>query len=257
MPNGKVNRGNSLVSHPFRIWFDLQIREDRPTNHIYTMQQSDGKIPPELQVSKKTIAEYRNNILKINSEVVKTFKEEKEKAVQEAIHREIIQEPENQIAIAEKTALLIDADQTFIDMHAIIKRQITKLAAIEDPKTRAQIDVASAIGELCDQMRLVTMDFLKIQGKLRETPQTQINIVSIEKNNAEMEALKTCIVDIINEIDPSALPRFFDLLKQRVDPIIEAYNLKRQNILTTAENIAEQDATKMVEHLISSAEEIK
>lgn len=253
MPDNKINRGNSLVSHPFRSWYDEQIMSGLSTNQIYN-RQTEGKIPQEMHVGVRTISEYRNNILKLNTEVVKQFKEEKEKAEIEEIHQEIINEPEMQVVIAEKAAMLIDADNTFFEMHSRINEQIRKLATIDDPKTRAKIDVAATIGTLCDQLRLVTTDFLKIQGKLRDTPQNQVININIEQNNAEMLALQTVIKDIINEIDPSALPRFFDLLKQRVDPLIQTFNLKRQNISISTN---EQNASRAVQEMILHAPHIK
>lgn len=255
MTDRSPRRGNTLVSHPHRRWYDDKIIEGLPINHIYS-QQTLGNIPPELHVSKRTIAEYRNNILRPHSEIVKQFKEERKKEEQEIIHQELISSPHIATAIEEKKTEMINADQTFLDLHMHMKSQIQKLASIDDEKTRAKIDVASAIGNLCDQMRLLTMDFLKLQGQLRETPQTQINIINIEKNNAEIDALKTTIVDIISEIDPSILPRFFQLLKERLDPVSKAYELRQLN-MANEPSIDEGQATKAVQQFIQKAEQIK
>ena len=150
-------------------------------------------------------------------------------------------------AIVAKADLMINAEQSFIEMHNHFKKQLQNLASIDDPTTRAKIDVAATTGTLCDQMRLLVMDYLKMQGQLRDSPQTQINIISIEKSNAEMEALKSAIVDILNDIDPSLLPRFFDLLKQRVEPIVESFRIKQENMLNTP-SIGEEQATKAVRY---------
>lgn len=250
----QVNRGSSLVTHPYRTWYDEQIMNGLPINHIYSKQTE--KIPPELHMSKKTIAEYRNNILKPNTEVLRQFKEETVKAENETLHQEIMQEPQMQQAIVQQTAMLIDAEQTFLDMHTSIANQIRILAGIDDPKTRAKVDIAATTGELCDRMRLVTMDYLKLQGQLKDAPQTQINIINIEKSNAEMEALKSAIVDIIKEIDPSILPKFFDLLKKRTEPIIQAYELKQQNALIDT-SFSETEAANAVQNFVAQAGQIK
>lgn len=246
-------RGNSLVSHPFRKWYDELIMEGLPTAQIYVRQSE--RIPPELQVSKRTITEYRENILKPNKEVVKQYKEMKEAEAAEELHQEIVEGTELQEIIEEKAVSMMEADKNFLDMHEHIKKQITGLANIDDPKTRAKIDVAAAIGNLCDQWRLVTMDYLKIQGQLKDNPQTQINIIHIEQKNAEIDALKTTIVDIIQELDPSLVPKFYSLLAQRMQPIKEAFDFKRTS--ATDPQMSEHQASKAVQALIQKASAIK
>lgn len=252
-----TKRGNSLVSHPFRAWYDEQILNGMPTTYIYNHQADEGKIPLELHVSNKTIGEYRNHILKPNKEIIKQFKEEKEKQIQEEIHQEIISEPIIHDSIEAKSTEMINAEKTFIDMHMYMKDQIIKLATIVDEKTMSKVAVAGTIGNLCDQLRLITMDFLKIQGELRDSPQTQINIVNIEKNNAEMDALKESIIGIMSEIDPSLIPRFFNLLRQKLNPIIQTFELKKQNVLTNDSSPQESQASKVVKQFIQRAEKIK
>lgn len=247
------NRGNSIVTHPFREWYNEQILKDIPLVHIYSKQSE--KIPPHLQVSRKTIAEYRNNILKINTETVKLYKEELQKYEDEEIHQEIIQEPEIKTAIADKAAMLIDTDTSFLDMHANLKSQIVKLAGIDDPTIREQIGIAETIGTLCDQMRLLTMDFLKVQGQLKESPQTQINIVTIEKNNAEIEAFKSAISEILNKLDPSLVPEFFSLLKEKTDPVTKTFEMKQQNLLRN-DSLDENDARRVVKGFMDTADKI-
>lgn len=249
-------RGNSLVSHPYRQWFNDQILEGYPINHIYSKQGPDGKIPPELHVSKRTISEYRNNILKANTTIVEQFQQEKKIEMEQEVHQEIIQDPAVKEIIDQKTNLMINADDTFLDMHAQLKDQIMKLASIDDPLTRSKIGIAEVIGQLVDQLRLVTMDFLKVQGRYQETPQTQINIINIEKNNAEMEALKSSIIDILGMIDPSLLPRFYDLLNQKVQTVNQTFELKKKN-MSNAPQISEDEATVTVNHLIAAANKIK
>lgn len=247
-------RGNLLVTHPYRKWFDDKIIEGLPINYIYGKQTEAG-IPMELHVSKRTIGEYRNNILKPNKEIIRITQEETIKEENEETHHELMAESQIQTAVLAKAESVIDAEKTFNELHAQMKVQIAKLANIEDSNTRTQIAAATALGQLVDQTRLLTTDWLRVQGKLRDAPTTQINIINIERNNAQMDALKTVIGDIITEIDPSMLPRFFELLKTKVEPVMHAFELKERNAQFET-TMTEAEASAAVNSLLNKADDI-
>lgn len=240
----KPNRGNSLVTHPYRSWFDEQIMNGRSITYIHGSQTA--VVPPELVVSKRTISEYKNNIMKPNKEVIKVYQEEMQKKEEEEAHQEIIQEPDVQQYIQEKASAMIDAKDNFVTMQDHLMRQIQILAEIEDPTTRNKIDIAATVGDLIDKWRLQTMDFLKAEGKLLDSPHTQINIVNIEQKNAEMTALKDTVVGIIQELDPSAVPKFYQMLKDRTKPIKESYENKQKMIMGGSNNLSEHSASQVV-----------
>lgn len=249
-----TQRGNSIISHPFKEWYDQQILEGHSLDNIYTNQQE--VVPAELIVSKKTISEYRKNVVQPNKAVIREYREQMDIEADQEAHKEIAETPAFKEVVAKKAGMMIDYDKTFLSLHDLLMNRLEKLDNLRTDNPNQGINQGIAIGELVDKVRLLTMDYLKARGKLQDGPQTQINIINIEQKNAEMDALKNAVIDTLNELDPSQVPTFLQKLQTKMNPVLQTFETK-QRISGTVDPMSEQEAVSVLKTYEVQAERLK